>query len=201
MWVDADGDGVQDPGEPGLGGVTVTIYSDPDGNGVYDTPFTGATDAGGNPIAGGATTTAADGSYMFDSLPPGSYVVKATLPAGYTQTGDPDGVKDNATTSPVVLGPGDVWVNADFGYQPAAGTFSSIGDTVWLDADRNNAQNGGEPGIAGVTVALIRDSNGNGVWDAGEPIIATDITDAGGQYSFTGLPVADGAAQTTTWCG
>ena len=185
MWVDANGNGMQDPGEPGLGGVTVTIYYDPDGNGVYDTPYT----AGGYVAT---RTTAADGSFIFDSLPPGSYVVKTTAPAGYTQTGDPDGVLDNATTSPVVLGPGDVWVNADFGYQPAAGAFSSIGDTVWLDADRNNAQNAGEPGIAGVTVSLIRDTNGNGVWDAGEPIIATDITDALGQYSFTGLPVADG---------
>ncbi len=125
VWVDTNGNGVQDPGEPGLGGVTVTIYSDPDGNGVYNTPFTGATDAGGSPWRGGTTTTAADGSYVFDSLPPGSYVVKATLPAGYTQTGDPDGVKDNATTTPVVLAPGDVWVNADFGYQPAAAAAAS----------------------------------------------------------------------------
>ena len=44
------------------------------------------------------------------------------------------------------------------------------------------------PLIAGVTVALIRDLNGNGVWDAGEPIIATTVTDASGNYAFPGLP-------------
>ena len=113
-------------------------------------------------------------------------------PGGYTQTGDPDGTLDNKTTQPVSLAPGDVYVNADFGYQPDGGTSGSIGDTVWLDADRDNTVDAGEPGLAGVTVALIRDLNGNGVWDAGEPIIATDTTDAAGQYLFTGLPVTDG---------
>ena len=44
-------------------------------------------------------------------------------------------------------------------------------------------------GIAGVTVALIQDLNGNGVWDAGEPIIATTMTDVTGKYAFPGLPV------------
>ena len=106
------------------------------------------------------TTTAPDGSYIFDGVPPGSYVVQVnngTTPSGYTQTGDPDGTLDNQS-DPIVLAPGDVYVNADFGYQPDGGTTGSIGDTVWLDADRNNAQNAGEPGIAGVTVSLIKDS-------------------------------------------
>ena len=51
----------------------------------------------------------------------------------------------------------------------------------------------GEPGIPGVSVALIKDSNGDGVWDAGEPIIATDITDASGAYTFGGLPTGTSA--------
>ncbi len=185
VWIDADGDGVQDANEAGLGGVTVTLYTDPDGNGVYDTPFAGATDAGGNPIAGGATTTAADGSYIFDSLPQGSYVVKVTLPAGYTQTGDPDGVKDNATTAPVILAPGDVYVNADFGYRLISGA-NTIGNQIFLDANGDGNLGAGEPGIAGVTVALL-DSMGK--------VIATTITDAAGAYSFPGLP--DGAY--TVW--
>ena len=36
------------PARPGLGGVTVTIYTDPDGDGVFDTPYTGAIDQNGN---------------------------------------------------------------------------------------------------------------------------------------------------------
>ncbi|MEI2781435.1 MAG: SdrD B-like domain-containing protein [Candidatus Competibacter sp.] len=184
VWIDADGDGRQDPGEPGVAGVTVNLFGDPDGNGVYDTPA-------------GSTTTDASGNYIFTNLPPGAYVVvvdASTGPlAGYTQTGDPDhfgatGANDNRTTAPVVLGPGDVFLNADFGYQPPAAQNNSVGDTVWFDADADGAQDAGEPGIPGVTVALYRDSNGNGQLDAGEPAIATTTTDGNGNYLFAGVP-------------
>jgi uncharacterized repeat protein (TIGR01451 family) len=85
-----------------------------------------------------------------------------------------------------------VFLNADFGYQPNTGASATIGDTLWIDVDRDNTPDAGEPPLAGVSVSLIRDLNGNGVWDAGEPIIATDLTDAAGQYQFNGVPVADG---------
>ncbi len=188
VWVDADGDGKQDPGEPGLGGVTVTLTS-PGADGVF---------GNGDDPAPVVTTTSVTGSYLFDGLSAGVYSVTVTAPANYTQTGDPDhfgatGTNDNKTTAPISLAPGDVYVNADFGYQPDAGIGASIGDLVWLDLDGNGAQNGSEPGISGVTVALIRDTNGNGVRDAGEPVIATTLTGASGAYLFTGVPVADGA--------
>ena len=190
IWVDADGDGIQDPGEPGLGGVTVQLYRDSDANGTYD-------------LLVATTTTDAAGNYIFDGLAADAYVVivnGGAAPAGYTQTGDPDyfgqslppADRDNRTTTPIVLAPGDVFVNADFGYQPDAGTYGSIGDRVWLDADADGVQDGGEPGIPNITVTLIRDTNGNGVWDAGEPIVATTDTDANGEYLFAGVPTADG---------
>ena len=41
--------------------------------------------------------------------------------------------------------------------------------------------------------ALIGDTDKDGVWDNGEPILATDTTDSAGCYLFAGLPVdADG---------
>lgn|GEM_PF-2765195 len=168
IWSDADGDGIQDPGEAGLGGVTVNLFSDPDGDGVYDTPA-------------GTTTTDANGNYIFDDLPPGAYVVEvdpATLPAGVTQTGDPDGTLDNQS-NPIPLAPGDVYVNADFGYTGIANT---IGDTVWFDGNGDGIVDPDEPGFAGVTVVLL-DSNGD--------VVATTITDANGNYSFTGVPDGD----------
>ncbi|MBN1811400.1 MAG: carboxypeptidase regulatory-like domain-containing protein [Anaerolineae bacterium] len=178
VWIDADGDGAQDPGEPGLGSVMVRLYTDPDGDGVYDN------------LAGTATTNAA-GNYIFDDLSAGAYVVVVnggSAPTGYTQTGDPDyfgatlpaGERDNATTTPIVLAPGDVFVNADFGYQPT--TSYTIGDTIWLDADADGMQDSGEPGIPGVTVALL-DGDGN--------VIATTVTTASGGYLFTGLSNGD----------
>jgi SdrD B-like protein len=52
VWDDGDRDGIQDPGEPGLGGVQVVVY-----------------DRFGNPV--GSTTTNPDGSYAFSCLVPG----------------------------------------------------------------------------------------------------------------------------------
>jgi uncharacterized repeat protein (TIGR01451 family) len=170
VWVDADGDGVQDPGEPGLAGVSVELYSDPDGDGVYDT-------------LAATTATDANGNYIFDDLAAGAYVVvvnDGNPPAGYTQTGDPDGTLDNQTTQPVILAPGDVFVNADFGYEPSQS--STIGDLIYLDLDGDGQHDAGEPGIPGVTVALL-DNNGD--------VIASTITDGDGNYVFPGLPVGD----------
>ncbi len=164
----------QDPGEAGLGGVTVTLYTDDDGDGVFDDVY-------------GTTTTDDAGNYIFDNLPPDAYVVETTPPAGYSQTGDPDEILDNQTTSPIILGPGDVYVNADFGYNPT-GDSSAIGDTVWFDLDADGVEDAGEWGIPGVTVALILD-DGDGIYEPGvDQIIATDITDENGQYLFPDLP-------------
>ena len=46
-----------------------------------------------------------------------------------------------------MLAPGDVYVNADFGYEPTAG--STIGDLIYLDANGDGTYDMGEPGIAG----------------------------------------------------
>ena len=67
---------------------------------------------------------------------------------------------------------------------------------MWFDVDADgvgpvDAPGGAdtnEKGIPGVTVALIKDTNGDGAWDVGEPIIATTTTVANGDYLFTGLP-------------
>ena len=91
----------------------------------------------------GTTISNADGSYVFDNLPAGVYSIVVNggvTPSGYSQSADPDGVLDNAT-SPLVLAAGDVFVNADFGYQPDAGNGADIGDRVWLDLDGNDNDN------------------------------------------------------------
>jgi hypothetical protein len=51
-----------------------------------------------------------------------------------------------------------------------------IGDRVWRDLDGDGIQDPGESGIAGVTVRLY-DADGN--------LVATQVTDANGQYRFT----------------
>ncbi|MFD6053409.1 SdrD B-like domain-containing protein [Agromyces sp. NPDC060279] len=62
----------------------------------------------------------------------------------------------------------------------------SIGDRVWLDANRDGIRGDDEAGIEGVTVELL-DESGDPVLDAdGAPI--TTVTNADGNYSFTDLP-------------
>ncbi|MCO6455469.1 MAG: DUF11 domain-containing protein [Pirellulaceae bacterium] len=180
IWNDADGDGNQDPGEIGLAGITVSLLSDTNGDGIYG----GAGDA-----AAVTTTTDSSGHYLFDDLVPGAYVIQvdpAGLPAGWNPapTSDPDGDGD-LTTNSIVVAPGDVFVNADFGFQPDSDnngitdTGSTIGDRIFVDADGDGIQDAGEPGIPGVTVNLL-DNGGN--------VIGTTTTNQNGQYQFPNLP-------------
>jgi hypothetical protein len=82
VWYDSDSDGVQGVGEPGIAGVTLTI-----------------TKADGSPVTnvfGAAvttTTTDANGAYVFENLPVGSYKVSVTTPSGYIATHFINGLK------------------------------------------------------------------------------------------------------------
>ena len=191
VWVDTDSDGVQDPGEIGIPDVVLNLYVD-DGTGSYTTLVA-------------TTTTDASGFYIFPNLPPNAYVVRVdttTLPPGYVQTGDPDHfgadastnpsqAGDNQTTTPIVLAPGDVFVNADFGYVPPA-PLSNLGDLIYFDANADGVFNpaDGDYAIPGVTVVLL-DSLGN--------VIASTVTtgdhSATNNYLFTDLP----AGTYTVW--
>jgi uncharacterized surface anchored protein len=91
-FLDLDGDGAHDPGEPGLEGVTVTLYGT-DGTGAL-----------------AVTTTGEDGSFIFPNLLPGDYHVEETVPSGYYAT-RPVGVD-------VAVGPGEsvsvIFANAPY---------------------------------------------------------------------------------------
>jgi len=168
IWRDWDGDGVRDPGEEGIAGVEVMLYA-ADGTTLLAT-----------------TTTDANGNYYFLGLTAGTYVVKVNdgiTPAGYTQTGDPDGTIDNAHT--VILALDEQYLSADFGYQPTGS--GVIGDKVYEDIGNDGAFNGADVGIPNVTVWLYEDTNGNGVIDAEDALVATTSSDGNGDYSFTGL--------------
>jgi protocatechuate 3,4-dioxygenase beta subunit len=164
VWEDRDGDGIQDPGEPGIAGVIVTLY-----------------DANGNVVA--TTTTGANGQYVFDGLPAGTYSVGFTAPAGYTGTlpgqgSNPNGDSDagsNGRTQPIVLGQGQVRTDIDAGFVK----FAKLGDKVFIDSNANGVQDGTEVGLAGVTVTLY-----NATTNAP---LGTKVTDATGNYLFDEL--------------
>lgn len=198
VWIDADQDGVRDPNEVGVSGVTLTLTgAGPDG--IF---------GNGDDVTASATTNAS-GSYLFDGLTPGAFMVEVDATnfeaggplEGFTQFGDPDHFAglageapvgtagDNKSTLAIILGPGDVFLNADFGYD--SDLLGSIGNTVWLDENTSGGDQttqGAEAGIAGVTVSLALDADGDGFYDAGTDLfIATDITDEMGAYLFDGL--------------
>lgn len=176
LWSDADASGLQNDGEAGIGGITVTL-----------TPPAGV-DLGngdGQPIT---TVTAPDGSYAFDGLPPGDYNIDVLSPPAGVHTEDPDSDDDNNTA--VSLGLGDSAVNQDFGYNDSS--LFDISGTVFLDTDKDGVEeedgvdgvNGtadDEPGFAGVTIDLL-DASGN--------VIASTISAADGTYLFPDLPDA-----------
>jgi len=169
VWIDINGDGVQDPGEQPIENVTVTLVGDVDGDGIDE-------------IA--TTTTDADGLYLFDYLPAGDYTItvdNSTLPAGLGQTYDDDGL-GTAHTSDYALNAGEDNREQDFGYRGSG----SIGDFVWFDINGDGVQDPGEPGFENVTVTLVGDIDLDGIDD-----ILTTTTDANGLYLFEYLPAGD----------
>jgi uncharacterized repeat protein (TIGR01451 family) len=176
VWWDQNHNGLQDAGEPGLGGVTLHIY-----------------DASGALV--GTTSTNASGLYRFDRLRPATpYSVcidaassaaggplagfELTIPnAGSDDAIDSDGALHNGTPCiiPATTGPANSFVPTyDFGFwKPGA-----IGDYVWNDLNHNGIQDAGEPPVGGVGVEL-HDTSG--------ATIATTSTNAAGLYLFDRL--------------
>jgi hypothetical protein len=158
LWVDFNNDGIQDVGEAGLNGVTVSLL-----------------DGGGNVV--GSQVTVGDGNYTFGNLPGGAYAVRveaATLPPGLSPSYDLDGI-GTANFAVVALVGGENRTDVDFGYRGVG----SIGDRLWLDFDADGTQDSGETGINNVTVSLL-DENGN--------VLATRVTSGDGNYTFDNLP-------------
>lgn len=168
VWNDVNANGVQDAGEAGISGVTVTL--------------TGTT--GGGTAVNRTTTTNASGAYSFTNLAPGTYSVSFTTPSGYVASPSNQGADDTKDSDPVsgavtgiVLTSGQTNNTIDAGfYQPAA-----LGDFVWNDANANGIQDAGEAGISNVTVTLTG-TTGNGA-----SVNQTTTTNASGAYSFTNL--------------
>lgn len=155
VWQDSNGNGIQDGGEPGLAGVTVTLY-----NAAGTTQVT--TDMNGAAIAPILTTSS--GAYSFTNLPPGQYTVRFVAPAGFipttvnaagsTTANDSNGL--TAQSSVLTSGNSDNTLDSGF-VQPA-----SLGDFVWKDINRNGIQDANEPGIENVPVTLY-DSGGTAI--------------------------------------
>ncbi|MBL7778092.1 MAG: hypothetical protein JNK66_07370, partial [Chitinophagales bacterium] len=170
VWYDLNNDGLQTAGEPGVQGVSVTLY-----------------DNANNVVA--STTTNGNGEYYFVGLTPGTYYVGfGNLPEGYsftTENSDAQGVNGpsnsdaNATTgltASVTLAAGDNNQNVDAGV--VSTTVAAIGDYVWYDVDQDGIQDANESGLGGILVTLYDNTN--------TPVAST-ITTPEGFYIFTNV--------------
>jgi SdrD B-like domain len=206
IWIDEDGDGVQDASDPGIGGVVVKLYK-----------------AG---VLVGTTTTLADGTYYFNSsnvaggIVPNAadYEIRIEDATGVSQqsaltklrpttanaasnasdTFDSDAVADATTPSTLIIAvlaasiatPGQNNHTFDAGFVRNY----SLGNRVWLDngigggVSNDGIQSGGELGIDGVKVSLYAaDSTGN----PSGPALDTQTTALGGYYRFDNIAPGD----------
>ena len=171
VWLDLDGDGVQDGGaEAGISGVTVDLYNDVDGSGTV---------TAGDTLVG-TETTDGTGTYDFTDLIPGDYLVVVTDTGAVLPPSTLTGGTDPAVVS---LSSGQDYNDADFGYEP----FVTVGDRVWHDVNGDGIQDAGElTGLSGVTVRLVDPGPDTTPGTLDDIVVDTDVTDAAGDYLLTG---------------
>ncbi len=168
VWDDADGDGVQDAGEPGLAGATVVVLDE-----FFSVQSMVSTDA--------------DGRYAFTGLPDDTIMSLGFAPpppgpwAGSPQnvgsdTTDSDADPFTGETAPFTLTSNEVLI-LDAGF----GAPVEITGRAWRDLNSNNAQDVGEPGLPDVFICLN---------PVDFPCDLATYTDADGNYSFL-VPAGD----------
>jgi hypothetical protein len=179
VWIDSTYNGIKDPAELGLAGVTVTLYD-----------ATGTTPVTTN-LLGGAITpfvTTSTGLYSFTNLPQGQYTVKFTPPSGYaptlvnapgsTTSNDSNGL--SAQSGVLASGQSDITLDSGF-VQPV-----TVGNFVWQDMNGNGIQEGGDLGLAGATVTLYNAAGTTQITtDINGSAIAPVVTSSTGLYTFT----------------
>ena len=146
-----------------ISGTTVTRYSLTDGSipGSYTISVSGA--QGGGDLNGN--------TYLIGN------VIQRINPLTGASVGSAVTITTNGTTALTGASDATTWT-------PATG---SVGDKIFDDNNSNGIFDAGDVGLGNVTVQLIDDIDGDGVIDAGERVLATDTTDANGNYLFTNV--------------
>ncbi len=174
VWHDMNGNGIQDSGEPGIQGATVTLTGGgADGviNGIGDTVV--------------STTTGINGAYSFTGLVQGTqYRTAFGLPTGYTAASprklgaDASLDSDGLVSDIIILGSGQNNSTIDAGFYKEV----KIGNYVWNDLNKNGLQDTNEVGIGGVVINL------SGTSGSGAAISLSTTTASNGSYMFSSLP-------------
>ena len=130
---DSNGNGSQDPGEPGLAGFVIELDLNNDGS------------------VDQSTTTLAGGAYSFSDVRPGQHRLTEIVPPGWIQTAPAGGAY-------IVNQVGSDITNLDFGNEPILATLSGV---KFEDVNGNGSQDPGEPGLAGFVIQLDLNNDGS----------------------------------------
>jgi hypothetical protein len=159
VTLDANSNGIADPGEPGLAGWNVYVDYNQDG-----------TQDAGEPGA----LTDSNGVATITNVTAGSTIVREVVPTGYAPAaGFTDlihlTVQDNRTRTASFL-------------NVTQATTGDITGSVWNDIAGDGVRDPSDPGLAGWTVFI--DTNLNHILDAGE---VSTTTDGAGNFAFLGM--------------
>ena len=200
VWIDADNNGIQDPGEAPLAGVSVELRS---GATVIDTATTDS--LGGYLFSNRSGTSTSSRRFGLTTMTPnGSFTVVVpmtqtaiTSPAYVLTNADvsssPAGGRDERDSDASLNGNGDASVSVatgapgqnnhsyDIGFTTPTLTYC-IGNRLWVDTDDSGTLNNAEAGLNGIVVTLTNQTTS---------IASTDTTKNGGYYEFCGLAADD----------
>ena len=177
VWIDSNGNGIQEVDEEGLNGVKVELFN------IFDVQVgeTVTSNIGGE-----------DGRYLFEDIFPTDYYIKFELPDGFvfspSDMGGVDATDSDVndsngpgTTSIFLLSPAETDLDLD------AGIFANafIGDFVWHDRNLDGMQDANEPGVADVRVSLFRVEGNQNI------LVDETVTSRLGEYRFSNISNGD----------
>ncbi|MFT6407532.1 MAG: hypothetical protein ACJAQ6_000944, partial [Arenicella sp.] len=170
VYIDSNGNGVQEPGEPNIEGLNIEVT---DANGDLSIVTTDANGDYSAPVPPGSTQVNIDTT---DPLVVVVGFVDGPFPAAFIQT---DGVDPSIVTAVA----GSTVDAGDDGYFQG----NVIGDTVYSEEDGTpGIQGAGDPGIPNVLMTLTPPPTID--LGAGLGVAISKFTDVNGNYSFPGLP-------------
>lgn len=170
VWNDLNRNGIQDPGETGIGGVALDLYKDGETN-----PFK-------------TTTTRSEGYYIFKDLDQGSYWIEVNEPSssyvfspqlgGYPEKGSD--VNPSSKRIGMIYCGGQEDMNYDAGMYSTS-TSSSINGLVWNDMNKDGIRDPNENGISDVKIQLFKSGK----------CFNSYVTNLNGHYAFSDLDAGD----------
>lgn len=174
VWVDTNGNGIQDSGEPGVANVTVKLIN-----------------ASGGVVA--TTTTNSSGKYSFTNVyvpscayfrvqfgTPGQFTWTTKLAPGSTVSNNSN-ADVNGLSDAFQVCAGDYNMCLDAGIRQSTSGKATIGDFVWVDKNLNGMQDAGEPGVPNVSVKLLNSAG---------TVVATTTTNSSGIYMFSNISIS-----------